>query len=173
MTWANRVSSSFGYVVDSFWAGAYERFAARNELATIPPFSLRDVEGRQRPLDDFLHKPTLLVFTSPHCGPCKSVYPVLRTMAAGSEADSVNLVLLSRAGTKTNRALIEENDLEGVTVLGGRKHVEEQLDVKATPWVVLVGPGARALYSGIATEATLTTLARTASHRVMTSEAAS
>jgi thiol-disulfide isomerase/thioredoxin len=168
MTLADRASSTFKYIRDSFWAGAYERFVDQNAVEIVPRFSLKDVHGRQWSLDDFLDKPTLLVFTSPHCQPCKSIYPVLRAMSAGSEAESVNLVLLSRGATRTNRVLIEENDLEGVTVLGSRKHVEEQLDVKATPWVVLVGPGGRALYGGVAQETVLTTLVDAANHRVMT-----
>lgn len=165
---AGRASSTFRYILDAFWAGAYERFVDRNSVETVPRFSLRDVHGHQRSLDDFLDKPTLLVFTSPHCQPCKSVYPVLRAMQAGSQADSVNLVLLSRGATRTNRALIEDNALEGLIVLGSRKRVEEQLGVKATPWVVLVGRDARALYGGVAREATLTALVQAASHRVMT-----
>ena len=164
---AERASSTFKYIRDSFWAGAYERFVGQNDVGIVPGFSLKDVHGRQWSFDDFLDKPTLLVFTSPHCEPCKSVYPVLRAMRAGSKADSVNLVLLSRGATRTNRFLIEENDLEGVTVLGSRKHVEEQLGVKATPWVVLVGPGGRALYGGVAGQTVLLTLADAAKHRVM------
>lgn len=167
MALADRSSSTFRYILDSFWAGAYKRFVAENEVDIVPPFSLKDVDGRQWSLDDFLDKPTLLVFTSPHCQPCKAVYPVLRAFSAGSEAESVNLVLLSRGATRTNRILIEENELKRVTVLGSRKHVEEELNVKATPWVVLVGRGGRALFSGVAGEDTLTTLARTASHRMM------
>lgn len=168
MAVAERASSTFKYIRDSFWAGAYERFVGQNDVEIVPRFSLRDVHGRQWTLDDFLDKPTLLVFTSPHCQPCKLVYPVLREIRTGGDADSLNLVLLSRGATRTNRALIEENELEGVTVLGSRKHVEEQLGVKATPWVVLVGPGGRALYGGVAQETVLTALVETAKHRVMT-----
>ena len=168
MAFADRASSTFRHISDSFWAGAYERFVSQSDIATVPPFSLRDVDGRPWSLDDFLAKPTLFVVTSPHCQPCKAVYPVLRELRGTSEADSVNLVLLSRGSTHTNRALIEENQLEGVIVLGSRKHVEKQLNVKGTPWVVLVGPGGRALYSGPAREPTLTMLVRSASHRVMT-----
>jgi peroxiredoxin len=167
MTLAVRASSTVRYIIDSFWAGAYERFVGQNDIEIVPRFSLRDVHGRRWSLDDFLDKPTLLVFTSPHCQPCKSVYPVLRAIRDGRQADSVNLVLLSRGATGTNRALIEENELEGLTVLGSRKHIEEQLDVKATPWVVLVGPGGRALYGGLARQTVLTMLAEAANHRVM------
>lgn len=172
MTLADRASSICRYVFDSFWSSAYQRFVSQNEIAAVPPFSLRDVHGREWSLDDFLDKPTLLVFTSPHCQPCKAVYPALRALRASSEGDSVNLVLASRGGTRTNRALIEEHELEGVTVLGSRKRAEEQLSVKATPWVVFVGPGRRALYRGPAEGPTLTTLARAATHRVMTAERA-
>jgi thiol-disulfide isomerase/thioredoxin len=170
MALEERPLSGVRYILDSFWAGAYRRFVTQNDIEIIPSFSLKDIDGRSWSLDDFLDKPTLLVFTSPHCGPCKTVYPALRTIRAGTKADSVNLVLLSRGATATNRALVEEYELEGIAVLGSRKPVEQQLNVKATPWVVLVGPAARALYRGVAQEATLMTLARTASHRVMTSE---
>ncbi len=167
MALAERASSSIRYILDSYWAGAYQRFVDQSNIETVPSFSLRDVDGQKWALDDSLDKPTLLVFTSPHCQPCKSVYPVLRSMRAGAEADSVNLVLLSRGATRTNRALVEENELEGLTVLGSRKRVEEQLNIKGTPWVILVGPAARALYSGVAQPETLMTLAQTASHRVV------
>lgn len=167
-----RALSSIRYIIDSFWASAYQRFVEENGIETVAPFSLKDAEGRSWSLDEHLDMPTLLVFTSPHCQPCKSLYPVLRGMRAGPEAESLNLVLVSRGATRTNRLLIEENELEGLTVLGGRKHVEEQLNVKATPWVVLVGLGGRALYSGVASEASLMTLAHAASHRVMTGRSA-
>lgn len=160
------------YIADSFWGGAYRRFLAHNDLKVIPSFSLRDVDGSEWSLDESLDKPTLLVFTSPHCGPCKSVYPVLRALRDDEEAGSMNLVMLSRGAARTNRALVEEFGLEGIVMLGSRKRVEEQLDVKGTPWVVLVGPGARAFYGGVANEMILRMLARAASHRVMTSGAA-
>jgi len=165
-------SSRIKHIVDSFWAGAYGRFITQAELDVVPCFSLRDVDGREWSLDTLIEKPTLLVFTSPHCQPCKSVYPVIHALRDNTEFDSTNLVILSRGAIPTNRALIEEYELEGVLVLGSRKHVEEQLNVRATPWVVLVGPGARMLYGGVADETTLTTLARAAGHRVMTSGAA-
>lgn len=168
MALAERVTSTFSYIVDSFWASAYKRFVDQNDFESVPPFSLGDVHGRRWSLDDLLDKPTLLVFTSPHCQPCKSVYPALRAMRAGSDADSVNLVLMSRGATRTNRVLIEENELEDLIVLGSRRHVETQLGVRSTPWVILVGRDGRALYGGVAGEATLADLVRAANHRVMT-----
>ncbi len=120
MTFGDRLSSSVRYISDSFWASAYQRFVRQNDMEMVPGFLLKDVHGRQWSLDDFLDKPTLLVFTSPHCQPCKSIYPVLRAMLAGGEADSLNVVLLSRGATRTNRVLIDVIHLQGLTVLGRR-----------------------------------------------------
>lgn len=172
MAVAARGSSTFTFIADSFWAGAYKRLLAQQDLKIVPSFSLRDIGGLEWSLDESLDKPTLLVFTSPHCEPCKSVYPTIRALRDESDAARMNLVMLSRGARRTNRALVEENDLEGVIVLGSRRNVEEQLDVKGTPWVMLLGRGARVFYSGVANEAVLTTLARTATHPVMTSGAA-
>jgi len=167
MTVAERCSSRFRFIADSFWAGAYDRFVAKEGLSAIPSFSLKDVNGNERYLEEFLAKPTLLVFTSPHCGPCKSIYPVLRELDEDSEVGSMNLVLVSRGATRSNRALVEKYGLERITVLGGRQHVEKQLNVTATPWVMLIGPEARVFYSGVAHQTSLITLSHTARNRLM------
>lgn len=158
-----RASSTFRYIVDSFWTGAYERFVRQNDVRALIPFSLRDVRGHLWSSDSLVDRPTLLVFTSPHCQPCKAIYPGLRALRDGG---GVDLVLLSRGAARTNRALIEEHALEGLTVLGSRKHVEEQLGVKGTPWVLLIGPGGRVLYGGPARREVLRMLAEAARHRV-------
>ena len=172
MAVARRRLSGLHYIVDSFWAGAYERLITKDDLEIAPSFSLRDVGGLEWSLDESLDKPTLLLFTSPHCAPCKTVYPTIRALRDQPEADRMNLVMLSRGARRTNRALVEENDLEGIVVLGSRRNVEDQMKIEGTPWAMLLGRGARVFYSGVANEAVLTTLARTATHPVMTSGAA-
>lgn len=165
-------SSRFKHVANSFWAAAYGRLLAKGSYPVVPSFSLRDIDGVSWSLDESLDKPTLLIFTSPHCGPCKSVYPIIRELRDSSEANSMNVVLLSRGATKTNQTLVEEHGLEGVVVLGSRRNIEKQLNVEGTPWVLLVGPGARVFYEGVADEAVLKTLTETATHPLMTSGAA-
>jgi thiol-disulfide isomerase/thioredoxin len=164
--------SGLKHVADSFWAAAYGRVLAKGNYPVVPPFSLRDIDGASWSLDESLDKPTILIFTSPHCGPCKSVYPIIRELRDSSEASSTNLVLLSRGATKTNRTLVEEHGLEGVVVLGSRRHIEKKLNIAGTPWALLVGPGARLFYEGVADEAVLKTLTETATHPLMTSAAA-
>ena len=171
MLYAERHRSWFRYILDSFWVGAYQHFVDREEAPVIRPFSLRDTQGDEWSLDSSLRKPTLLVFTSPSCGPCKSIYPALRTLRADTPVDAVEVVLLSRGATRTNRELVQKHGLQEVTVLGSRKNVEEEIGVKATPWAVLVGPRGRVLYSGVAAESILPTLVSTASHRMMRTEA--
>lgn len=163
-----RASSSWRYVLDSFWAKAYARHVDRNPYPLVEPFALKDFEGRAWTLKDCLDKPAVFVFTSPHCEPCKAVYPVLSRLVP-TAAQHVNLVLLSRGARHTNRSLAQEHHLDGVTVLGSRKHVERDWAVRATPWVFLIGRDRRSLYSGIASEEALTTLARLANHPVLRS----
>ncbi len=78
-----------------------------------PTFNLTDIAGRAITLGGHAvgHVSTLLFFLSPTCPVCKSLLPVLLSLAA-EEGDRLRLVFASDGDEEAQRALIREFRLE-------------------------------------------------------------
>lgn len=172
--WANREGlvqafasrpSVFSSMREAFWASARGRLVSKVGFEPATQFSLRDTQRQPRKLSDFLNKPTIIIFTSPHCEPCKTVYPMLNEI----RNDAVNFVLLCRGATATNRRIKQEYALDGVDILGSRKAVDESFQVIATPFAILVDVDGNILKKGVATPETMREMLRDASHPLVRS----
>jgi peroxiredoxin len=70
-----------------------------------PAFRLPDLDGAEHPLDEFVRaeRPLLLVFTDPHCAPCRATLPELERVHR-ARAQELQVVAISRGGREANLA---------------------------------------------------------------------
>lgn len=108
--------------------------------APAPGFIADDVAGGSVSLDDLLAPglPLLVLFTSPECGPCKSLLP---TVAAWQEeyADSITVAIASGGDADTGSAEAQEYGLERVLV-DHDLAIYDAYRAAGTPSAVLIGP---------------------------------
>jgi thiol-disulfide isomerase/thioredoxin len=104
-----------------------------------PKFGLRDLQGEYVTLDSLRlsGRPTILLFTNPHCGPCQTLMAdVGRWQAGGIRA--MNVVLISEGKEEENR---DKSAQHGVTMVLLQEHreVAEGYLAWGTPAAVLIG----------------------------------
>lgn len=80
-------------------------FAGLPAGTKAPDFTLRDLNGSERRLQDFVGRPRVLVFFSPRCGYCARMAPRLGMLPD----DALPLLLISRGDPDEHRRLAEEH----------------------------------------------------------------
>jgi peroxiredoxin len=103
-----------------------------------PSFRVPSLTGKMVGLEDLLalHKPVLLVFTNPRCGPCRTLMPELSQWQR-EHSKAVTIVVVSEGSRQDNRA--EATRYRLTHVLIQEKHeVGDAYRVHGTPVAVLV-----------------------------------
>ena len=106
--------------------------------APAPPFSLLDLAGEIRTLDELRRPglPVLLVFTGPDCGACKDLFPeVARWQSVLS--DRLTVAVISNGDHDANLAVAHEHGLQNV-LLQNEWELMEVYRLQATPTGILV-----------------------------------
>jgi methylamine dehydrogenase accessory protein MauD len=104
-----------------------------------PDFALLSIDrGEVVSLDSLRAggRPVLLMFTSPNCGPCSQIFPILRRWQQ-SLSERVTIALVSVGTEEANEYLSEEHGLEHLLVQEGIE-VSEAYHIRGTPSAVLV-----------------------------------
>jgi peroxiredoxin len=104
-----------------------------------PDFTLPDIAGQKCSLQSLRDqgKTICLVFSSPHCDPCKALWPHLSRWASEHER-TLNIVVVSRGATV--EALAKQNQFEASRALLQQEfEISEAYGVISTPAAVLVG----------------------------------
>jgi uncharacterized membrane protein YphA (DoxX/SURF4 family)/peroxiredoxin len=124
---------------------------ARAELAALPPglpvgaqapgFTLAEPEGATRTLESLLARgrPVLLVFVSPGCGPCVSVFREVGRWQ-GALSDRLTLAVISSGTAAQNLPIAREHGISGM-LLQGDAEVMRAYRLRQTPSALLVTPG--------------------------------
>lgn len=104
-----------------------------------PAFVAESARGGQVSLDSLLEPqlPLLLLFTSPSCGPCRALQPVVAGWQ--KEHESFTLAILSSGEHVAIRAEAEEHGLENV-LLDPELTIFETYQANGTPGAVLISP---------------------------------
>jgi thiol-disulfide isomerase/thioredoxin len=105
-----------------------------------PEFTLLDITGQERSLQSLREqgKTICLLFLSPHCEPCRALWPHIGRWAREHDR-ALNIFVISR-GTSAE-TLAKQNAVDGSRVLLQREfELSEGYGVTATPAAVLVGP---------------------------------
>jgi peroxiredoxin len=107
--------------------------------APAPPFTLDDVDGRAVSLDELraAGKPVVLVFSDPHCGPCRDLLPELVSWQRDHAAE-MTLAVVSRGTPEAHRETSNGSGPRHVLLQRDRE-VAQAYRAHATPTAVLVG----------------------------------
>jgi len=106
-----------------------------------PAFTARSVDGEEISLAslDASGLPTLLLFTSPGCGPCKALMPQVAAWQQ-EHAETVSIVVASSGVLEDARAERDDHSLENV-LLDENDELYELFEANGTPSAVLIGSG--------------------------------
>ncbi len=118
--------------------------AAGLPVGTVAPsFSLAGLHGETQTLEALraLGKPTLLIFSDPHCGPCNALLPEIARWQR-SEASRMTVALISRGKAEENRTKAVEHGLTQILLQVDRE-VAEQYQANGTPSAVRIRPDGR------------------------------
>ena len=109
--------------------------------AWAPKFSLPDLEGRTRTLESLLApgRPIALVFVSPACTTCHTLWPELGRWQR-MLADRLTLVVISSGTREENLPTAEEHGVSDV-LLQKDSEVMKAYRIESTPAAVVVTPG--------------------------------
>ncbi len=111
--------------------------------SVAPSFRLSGVHGETMTLDALraAGKPTLLLFSDPHCGPCNALLPEIGTWQR-EHAGRFTLALISRGSVDENRAKGTEHGVTQILLQQDRE-VAESYQSTGTPGAVLIGTDGR------------------------------
>ena len=98
-------------------------------------FSLHELRGRR----------VFLVFSSPHCGPCNTLAPLLEKFHR--ERSDVDVVMLSRGEPAENRAKVKEFGLTFPVLLQQQWEISRRYAMFATPVAYLIDEAAVIKYA--------------------------
>lgn len=104
-----------------------------------PDFTAPDVAGQQHSLQSLRDqaKPILFVFSSPHCEPCKALWPYLSRWAREHE-QALNLIVITRGPAAASQA--KQHNLEASRILLQQAfELSDAYGARSTPAAVLVG----------------------------------
>jgi thiol-disulfide isomerase/thioredoxin len=107
--------------------------------AAAPEFAVPSTKGEKCSLQTLRDegKTVCLVFSSPHCEPCRALWPYLGRWAR-EHADSLNIVVISRGSAAAT--LAKQNGFDPARVLLQREfELSDLYGVTSTPAAVLVG----------------------------------
>jgi uncharacterized membrane protein YphA (DoxX/SURF4 family)/thiol-disulfide isomerase/thioredoxin len=107
-----------------------------------PAFRLPDLMGEQHSLHSLLEsgRVNFLVFSSPHCEPCRALWPYLGRWSR-EYGPALNLIVISRAGTEN---LAKQNGIEMSRVLLQQEfEISDAYGAISTPAAVLVSADGR------------------------------
>ena len=104
-----------------------------------PEFELASMTGPVRSLQSLREqgKSIFLVFSTPHCEPCRALWPYLSRWMREHEA-SLNIVVVSRGSAKETLAKLKEFELSRVLVQR-EFEISEMYGIISTPAALLVG----------------------------------
>lgn len=108
-----------------------------------PDFELPAYDGGTKTLRSLLEhgKPLLLLFTSPHCGPCIVIFKEIKEWQEAHK-DQLTIAVISRGTIKENFVNVARNSL-GEVLLQKEREVGEKYGGLMTPTGVVVSPDGR------------------------------
>jgi peroxiredoxin len=101
-----------------------------------PEFRLARVDGGELALSELRGRLVLLVFSSPHCGPCNTLAPKLQKFHR--KHPDLELVMISRESVDENRAKVKKHGLTFPVLLQKQWEVSRDYAYFATPVAYLI-----------------------------------
>ncbi len=103
----------------------------------MPPFQLKDTQGRVRNWEEFGNKPVILNFFFAECPPCIQEVPTLNAYA--KQTHDVAVLSVTYESPATTQKFIDKHSLQWPVVADAREFVKA-LGIKVYPTLLLVSP---------------------------------
>ena len=103
-----------------------------------PEFRLPRLDGGELSLAELRGRAVLLVFSSPHCGPCNALAPRLEELHR--QESELELVMISQGEPEENRIKVKEHGLTFSVVVQKQWEVSREYGMFATPMAYLIDP---------------------------------
>ena len=139
-------------IVSALWFGPLH--AAAGELSEVPDgsklqFSLPDIDGQQRSLDDFAGKVVLVNFWASWCRPCIVEMPSIQRLAE-EMSDRPFAVIAINVGEAKRRVqtTVKRLDVDFPVLLDKDSAVFEDWGANVLPTTYVLDPSGRARYIG-------------------------
>jgi peroxiredoxin len=128
--------------LESVVAGAAEELPEALPAGTsFPEFRLPDLDGRERGLDEWRGKKTLLVHWGAQCGYCDVIAPSLVRLQPALRRAGTEILLVSWGDAEDNRAMLSEHGLTCTVLLQSPGHEVGPFDTLGTPVAYLLDEG--------------------------------
>jgi peroxiredoxin len=108
-----------------------------------PDFTLPELYGRPISIEQYRGRRLILVFSDPHCGPCNELAPYLARAYQRCQADSTEIVVVTRGDVEENRQKAEAHGFEFPVVVQDRWKLSKKYGIFATPAAFLIGEDGR------------------------------
>lgn len=149
---ASRTIHHFLFAALLIVAASGEIVAADAPLGQIPPFKLRDVDGRDATLDDWSNKKAvILFFVGAECPVSNGYSPLMQRLADKYAPNGVACWAVHCDPTidaESAAAHSQEYALKFRVVLDPAQTLAEPAGVRVTPEAVVVSPAGKVLYRG-------------------------
>jgi len=97
-----------------------------------PDFTLPDLTGRRRSLEEFRGTRVMLVFSDPNCGPCQLLAPQLEEVYQRHEQNNLVVLMVSRGEASINKQKAAEQGLRFPILLQRQWEVSKAYAMFAT-----------------------------------------
>lgn len=106
-------------------------------IGTVAPaFTLEDTQGQSVALADFRGQQVLMIFSSPDCPYCRSLFKDLHAYASHRSARTI-VLMLSLASIEVNRQLQEQEQFS-FPVLTATRDLFLQYEIPGTPFIYVI-----------------------------------
>jgi methylamine dehydrogenase accessory protein MauD len=95
-----------------------------------PNFSAHTLAGETVTRDSYKGQPTMLIFVTPTCKPCRELLPILKQLAPQAKRAGVNLILVSGDMHEATQQMIDKEQIDLPVLLAPRHENTLWLDYK-------------------------------------------
>ena len=102
-------------------AGAAELAASPKKStvpATLPDFTLKDLDGRSHSIHEWVGRPLVINFWATWCGPCREEIPLLQQIRRERQAEGLELVGIAVDFTEDVRKFVAKTPIEYPILVG-------------------------------------------------------
>ncbi len=107
--------------------------------ARAPGFTLEDIAGGQRSLDEFQGRVVLLHFWASWCEPCKVEFPALERLSARFKDRGFEVVAVAEDSVERARPFAKEHGLSSTVLIDRWGKVMRSYNVMAIPVSIIIG----------------------------------
>lgn len=111
--------------------------------ARAPSFTLPDLDGRQRALDEFGGRVVLLHFWASWCEPCTREFPAIERLSARFGDRGLAVVAVAEDSAERARAFVDEHGFSSTVVVDRWGKAKRDYGVMVIPYSVVIGRDGR------------------------------